>query len=746
VNGDSDRITVVDLATGAHQQWPDLPLMNPDGPPRFSADGRYLALGFTRSGRQEGTIRVWDLTTGKKVHELSSLHTDRAEATLSPDAKWLASWGYVRDSRDQDRNGIIQIWDVASEKEVRRIDIGRHRVFCATFSPDGKHLAVILPERRIGIWEVATGNRVRQFAARSDTMPPLVYSPDGKTLAAGSQEGGVQLWDLNTGKRLGVVRGPKCRLTSLSLRDNGRGLAAGIDQQTVYVWELPTGKLRTPLTGHKAAITSLAFLEGGKRLCSAGEDGLCWWDIASGKQIDHSAYPPQDRYVMRRFFSSFFLSPGGHYLAGLSDRDATVGFLDPKTMLELFSVLTRTRNYGRPPACCSLNDRFALVRDVYEKGTRGIFLTVWDLATGESVRDIEVGSVKDAVCALSPDGRRVALANNADNPTPGAIPSLTIAVWEVATGKQIASVGSGAGRVRNMAFAPDGKSLLVVRQSGSVWVWYPGSDEPVGKLEQVPVYPVSNIAFSPDGRTFALGGTNRKTHAGEVAVWEVATGKPRTRYRGLRGPVYGLAFSPDGRFLASGGADTTILLWDLLRRPDGKPAREEKLLAKDLEGVWKQLHDPDPARGHRALLRLLADPEQAVALFSRRLEPEGMNALTKKEVARLIADLDADTFAKRERAAKALAKAGKQVEAALKAALDSRPSLEKHRRLEELLKRLAGGRRAPERVGPRRALEVLERLGTPAAQRLLETLSEARPHTWLAEEAADSLRRLRARR
>jgi WD40 repeat protein len=47
-------------------------------------------------------------------------------------------------------------------------------------------------------------------------------------------------------------------------------------------------------------------------------------------------------------------------------------------------------------------------------------------------------------------------------------------------------------------------------------------------------------------------------------VWETATGKLLGRFDGSRSRVVTIAFSPDSRRLASGGTDGTALIWDLL--------------------------------------------------------------------------------------------------------------------------------------------------------------------------------------
>ena len=67
---------------------------------------------------------------------------------------------------------------------------------------------------------------------------------------------------------------------------------------------------------------------------------------------------------------------------------------------------------------------------------------------------------------------------------------------------------------------------------------------------------VHSITFSADGTTIASGSADRT-----VKLWEVATGKWRMLGMQLD-TVYSVAFSPDGKTVASGNVDGTINLWD----------------------------------------------------------------------------------------------------------------------------------------------------------------------------------------
>lgn len=113
------------------------------------------------------------------------------------------------------------------------------------------------------------------------------------------------------------------------------------------------------------------------------------------------------------------------------------------------------------------------------------------------------------------------------------------------------------------------------------------------------------------------------------------------------------------------------------------------------------------------------------------------------ELARLIAELDDDSFKVRERATRELAKVGPDA-AALRQAQANKPSIEAKRRIQELLTRLDKEGRS-ERLRCLRAIEVLERIGTPRAKDALRGLADKDIGTALREEIRASLRRMEKR-
>src|SRR5262249_3262121 len=105
----------------------------------------------------------------------------------------------------------------------------------------------------------------------------------------------------------------------------------------------------------------------------------------------------------------------------------------------------------------------------------------------------------------------------------------------------------------------------------------------------------SAFAFSPDGKTVAIGDGNT------VILWDPANWQERA-VRGHSRGVYSLAYSSDSRFVASRSGDETICIWEALTgRPIGqhlapehfycpvwfgKDARFYALASQEKHAVW----------------------------------------------------------------------------------------------------------------------------------------------------------------
>jgi hypothetical protein len=200
-----------------------------------------------------------------------------------------------------------------------------------------------------------------------------------------------------------------------------------------------------------------------------------------------------------------------------------------------------------------------------------------------------------------------------------------------------------------------------------------------------------------------------------------------------------LAYSPDGSLLVSGGTDHVGYVWDVLALT---PAEREKgdFTREEWDRVWKDLGDTDAKLAFSALRKTLAHRPGALALLKERLQP--VAAADKETIARLIADLDHEEFAKRDDATKHLGEMGDAAEPALRAALNEKTPPERRRRVESLLKQRDDSPSAT-LLASVRGIEALERIGTPEARQVLQALAKGAAEAQLTREAKGALERLK---
>lgn len=375
---------------------------------------------------------------------------------------------------------------------------------------------------------------------------------------------------------------------------------------------------------------------------------------------------------------------------------------------------------------------------------------------------------------------------------------MPIRFFDTATGKEIRQIENDQ-HIQGLCFSPDG-SLLAVATQQKVELWNADTGDEVLIIPVPPNTFYRLFAFSPDGKMLtAVSNPNRfpptEDAAVELHVWETFSGKERTCLRmpspqapgrnprliNLNRGINGLAFSVDSRFLAASGSDSAIHLWDLqkgkeaipltgfdgnavalLFTPDGK-----ELIAMNLNGsllswrmeeirqindlrlsplsdsafadLWKELALSDPFRVYRACRHLHADPKRAVALLESELKPVPPG--DRVRLNKLVADLSSASAAVRRKAMMELR--SKHGEAAV-GALRQNAQRQRNAFGMTFEQKLINLYNTPERSRDLKAVRVLEEIGTPEAQRVLEKLSKGAAGVSLTNEAKAALDRLAA--
>ncbi len=110
--------------------------------------------------------------------------------------------------------------------------------------------------------------------------------------------------------------------------------------------------------------------------------------------------------------------------------------------------------------------------------------------------------------------------------------------------------------VYSCAYSPDGKTYAIGLKNGTVSVYDALNWEKMHTL-QGHTDPVWSVTYSPSGQQIASGSND-----GTVRLWDAHTGQPGPILPGHTGSVMSVRYSPSGQQIASGSADDTVRLWD----------------------------------------------------------------------------------------------------------------------------------------------------------------------------------------
>jgi dipeptidyl aminopeptidase/acylaminoacyl peptidase len=470
---------------------------------------------------------------------------------------------------------------------------------------------------------------------------------------------------------------------------------------------------------HGALIATVAFSPDGTTLAAASWDrSVLLWDAATGREVRRC----QGHTLA---VAAVAFAPDGRTLVSGGD-DHTVRLWDAATGQEVRRLL------GHQDQVTAV--AFAPDGRTLASADRKGRLCLWDVAAGRLLRQFEDGGPRITGLAFAPDGRTLAAGGCC-----GGVSLDSVWLWDPDAGKLLRRFGQEGRGTNAVAFSPDGRTLATANDDGHVYLWEVATGRQRLRLSGHQGY-AKVVAFAPDGRTVASAPSG--THDRAVRLWELATGEQRLALDAVPEFVSALAFGPDGRTLATGGDRGTGCIWDLGGRTTAVP-RPRRLTRGQLQSLWDQLITPDAPGAYRALWVLAGAPGDSIPFVRDRLRELARAAAP--DVPQLLADLDNNRFAVRQKATRELEKLGWMVEADLRRALAGPASLEVSRRAEQLLQRLEARAGQSPNWQALRGLEVLEQAGTAEARRALEGLAREWPKHMPAQEAEAALRRLARR-
>jgi WD40 repeat protein len=250
------------------------------------------------------------------------------------------------------------------------------------------------------------------------------------------------------------------------------------------------------INAHEGKVIEVAYSPDGTKLASIGGDKtLKVWDVASGEAILTITSPDDADYIRVVF------SPNGEMIASASVVNSYVISVASGEILATFTAGLLVRALAFTP------DNSGLWVGAGDKT-----ITLWNIATGETVRQISVAnSINDM--QLTPDGTRLIVANFT---SPG------LQIWNAETGEEIATQ-TVQNTHNQVALNPDA-TLFIGRWSDTTmdWKWAAYNTTTAERIGVVTLYggTIQAFAFSPDAKAVAtVGSTAGKA---TLSIWRVA--------------------------------------------------------------------------------------------------------------------------------------------------------------------------------------------------------------------------------
>ena len=483
-------------------------------PLAFSPDGRLL-VGAT----PENTFSVWDIVSGERLAhltghsalviallfspcgefltsvdwdgglhkwEMDKLTTNAPRPTITsmPEATRLVQYTYSADGvllAATASKTTITVWDVERTRKVSTLTY-KEIVQRFRFSQTGSQL-VIGGTDTIQTWNI--GDPEPQSPAIWDhdfTCGSIKFSPDGRTLAAGYWIGDIHLRDVQELKLQTTFRCEGLNtIRSIDFSPCGNKLAATSYDKTVRVWDLE--KPDTPpaeLIGHQAVLYALAFSPKGDLLVSADSNGILGvWDAEHDYELQ--MFTEETKWIW-----SIAFSPDGKHLASAHhDENARVWDIengkqvtelslglpqdtskykgDARAVETMLEWLAKGSTYNPAPKVITFSPDGTLIAG-------GAFreIGMWDTKTYEIRMVIcqPQGCQRPEALIFSPCGRYLVSGASWQGTD-----KVSIRLWEVTTGENIATFWSHPTDIQSLAFSPDGALLASASYDGTILLW-----------------------------------------------------------------------------------------------------------------------------------------------------------------------------------------------------------------------------------------------------------------------------------
>ncbi len=529
---------------------------------RWSPDGKFIA-----SAGGDGSVQVWDASIGTHVfshngHQgtINTLAWSPLNAVLDPEQSWrIASAG---------ADTTVQLWNVVrkddGEELLPQTDVFSYRghadeVHVVAWSSDGSRIASAGAGTTVQVWDVATGKELLTYRGHLNSVRVLVWSPDGSSIASAAGDTSVHIWHASTGETFVEEDIHDHPINALAWSPDGRRIASGDSENSVCIWDPapdPENTLVVPeYSDFAAPVLVLAWSPDGTRLAGGCANGTVRVkEVFSFKYTDSLVHDGHTAAV-----NALSWSPDSTHIASASD-DTTVHvwFVPPR--IDAMHPFDKSELYQERTSHASPWDTWPSTHPVPEPSD--VIPWTWEQAPVAHLPHVPTPPVvlpaeatlyryhghMEIVNAVvwSPQGHRLASASNDG----------TVMLWDALSGANVHIYDGHRGQVRSVAWSPTGDRLASAGEDGTIQLWDASTATHL-LTYHLHEGAINVVAWSPDGRYLASASDDMT-----VQVWDAATAQHLFTYRGHTEGVHRLGWSCDSQRIASVGRDSRVHVWE----------------------------------------------------------------------------------------------------------------------------------------------------------------------------------------